>query len=87
MIDRRVVRVGDMHPTRVLEVVVQGDGDAIIKITEDGSLIEEGHAHGVPRISTIEFCVSGGRSRHTVTALHALFEAMEKDNAERPLKI
>lgn len=36
---------------------------------------------------SVEFCTpagGGGRSRHTLKALRALYEAMEKDNAETP---
>ena len=55
----QVVRVGDMHPTRALELEQQTDGDVVLTITQGGLIIGEpefgdesrGHAR-------IEFCVS-----------------------------
>lgn len=79
-------RIGDMHPTRLLEVVIQTGGDIVLKITQDGSLIEEnGSLSEEARKSVIEFCANSGRSQHTRVALVALIAAMEKDNSERPV--
>lgn len=75
-----------MHPNRALRVDVQRDGDVIVLILQDGisiGLAEIGNTKD--RSAVVEFCVSGGRSRHTRVALMNLVEAMEKDNAEWPI--
>lgn len=81
-----VVRVGDMHPNRALSIYVQWGGDVVVHITQDGIPIgdlDTGNAND--RAAQIEFCTSGGRSRHTREALMNLIVAMEKDNAEWPI--
>lgn len=81
-----IVRVGDMHPNRALVMYVQRDGDIVMAITQDEIPIGDTDT-GNPeqRAAQIEFCVSGGRSHHTLMALRNLINAMEKDNAERPI--
>ena len=80
-----VNRAGDMHPNRALRIHIQDDGDIILIIHQDGMVIGNIDTGDVKdRSASIEFCVSGGRSRHTHEALCALFKAMEKDNMERP---
>ncbi|MDP2652291.1 MAG: hypothetical protein Q8O94_04085 [bacterium] len=85
---KAIVRTGDMHPNRALRLVVQEDGDVIVLITQDGIPIGDVDL-GDPedRAAQVEFCtlIGGGRSRHTLKALKGLIEAMEKDNAERPI--
>jgi len=81
-----VKRVADMHPNRALKLIVQPDGDVIVVIEQDGMCIglpDTGNSSD--RSSVVEFCLSGGRSRHTLAALKDLFRAMEKDNVERPI--
>ena len=87
-IEKVVVRPGDMHPNRALKLLVQPDGDVIVVIEQDGMCI------GLPdtgnsgdRSSVVEFCLSGGKSHHTLAALKKLIEAMERDNAERPTRV
>jgi len=76
-----------MHSNRALKIREQSDGDVMVIITQDGVTIG-GVDTGNPQdcAASLEFCVSGGRSRHTLQALRGLIEAMEKDNAERPLR-
>jgi hypothetical protein len=83
---RKAVRIGDMHPTRALEVSSHDSGDFIIRITQDGITVGNVDT-GDPkeRSAAIEFCVSGGRSPNTKKAIEALLEAMEKDNSEHPI--
>jgi|GEM_PF-1352153 len=78
------VRVGDMHPIRRLSVARQPDGDVIVSIHQDGPWpIGTGDVR--EQTATVEFCVSGGRSRHTREALYRLMEAIEQDNRENPI--
>ena len=83
MKEEPVTRVGDMHPNRALSIYVQRDGDVVLLITQDGipiGDIDTGSEND--RAAQVEFCTSGGRSRHTREALINLIEAMEKDNTE-----
>lgn len=74
-----VKRVEDMSQGGHLKLVQQDDGDIIVAVyPEEHGLIQSG--------SSVEFCTSGGRSRHTLQALRALMVAMELDNAERPIE-
>lgn len=81
----KVTRFGDMHRTRGLTVYRQTSGDMVLAIDQDGETIGEVD-FGDPktRSAVIEFCTSGGQSRHTLQVLSLLPEAMAKDNAERP---
>jgi archaellum component FlaF (FlaF/FlaG flagellin family) len=79
-----VSRIGDMHPNRGIQLQVQNNGDVILSITESSLIIEGKHVHDR---ASVEFCLSGGRSRHTLHALHALFIAIELDNSQRPQEI
>ena len=83
---RSVERLADMHPARALKVHVQADGDIIVLITQDGMVVGSVDV-GSPRdrSASVEFCTSGGRSHYTRLALLQLVEAMERDNAERPI--
>jgi hypothetical protein len=79
---RFVERNEDMTPRGRLRLVFQGDGDVIVAIVPDPD--EEKRYNG----SSVEFCSvggGGGRSRHTIEALRALGEAMERDNRESPI--
>ncbi len=81
-----VVRIGDMHHSRALKLLVERDGDVILLIEQDGMCIG-GTDIGKPEehIAEIHFNVSGGRSRHTLAALRHLVDAMKRDNAENPI--
>jgi len=81
-----VVRVGDMHPTRALKILVQRDLDIILVIEQDGMPVGDTDL-GNPqdRAAQVEFCSSGGRSPVTRQALFALIYAMKKDNQDRPI--
>jgi hypothetical protein len=71
----------DMSPLGRLRIVQQPDGDMIVCVIPDPN--ERGSM-----MPSVEFCMpssGGGRSRHTLLALRALMEAMEKDNAETPI--
>ncbi len=81
----RVERRGDMHHERYLKIVVQSDGDVILAIMEDGSVIEERELGKETRRAQVEFCASGGgRSHRTRAALMDLVLAMKADNEENP---
>jgi len=81
MVERIVTRNEDMSARGRLRLIQQTDGDVIVAIQpERDGLIQPGES--------VEFCVpggGGGRSPHTLAALHALMEAMERDNRERPI--
>lgn len=79
-------RIADMHPTRGLKVMLDSDGDIHIYITQDGFPVEGMDTGDVnARIASIEFCTSGGRSRHTMEVLRQLPDAMRLDQLERPI--
>ena len=66
-----------------LRVEIQGDGDIVIFIENDGVPIEDAEGNR----AQVEFCNTGsggGRSSHTRKALVELFHAMKKDAKERP---
>ena len=74
-----VKRIEDMSPRGHLKLLLQDDGDIIVAVyPEENGLIQPG--------GSVEYCNSGGRSRHTLQALRALMVAMERDNAERPIE-
>jgi hypothetical protein len=77
---RRVERREDMSPKGRLAVIIQVDGDAIVSVLPDP---DESYS----LYPSAEFCThaGGGRSPRTREAIHRLFEAMEKDNAENPI--
>ena len=77
-----IERLGDMHPTRGIQVHKQTDGDVILSITEEGMVVENFRSESR---AVVEFCVSGSRSPRTLQALHDLFDAIELDNRERPI--
>ena len=72
-----ITRLEDMSPDGSLELFKQDDGDIIMTVRARNEVGDWGCAE-------IEFCASGTRSPHTHFALHALFAAMEQDEAERP---
>lgn len=79
-----VERDGDMAPRgdMVLRVDKQDDGDVVVTVMEKSR-------SGELLMASCEFCtvgMGGGRSTHTRQALFALMVAMEKDNAECPLR-
>jgi hypothetical protein len=80
MTTRTVDRNEDMSARGRLRLIQQEDGDIIVAVQpEENGLIMGG--------SAVEFCspvAGGGRSPHTLAALRALMDAMEKDNADRP---
>lgn len=80
-------RIADMHPTRGMKVSLDSDGDIHVYIIQDGYPIGEAADVGDvdARIASIEFCVSGGRSRRTMEVLRQLPEAMRLDELERPI--
>jgi uncharacterized protein (DUF849 family) len=77
-----VERIEDMSRRGRLRLIQQDDGDIIVAVQSmhDG-LLEPG--------DSVEFCTGfggGGKSPHTFNALHALMEAIRKDNLEHPSK-
>lgn len=78
---RIVDRIEDMSVRGRLRLIQQDDGDIIVAVQpEQDGLIQGG--------DSVEFCVpgaGGGRSTHTLAALRALMDAMERDNLERPI--
>lgn len=81
------IRVGDMHPTRRLCISRQPDGDVIVSIHQKSisPIGDTGTGAEHKETASVEFCVSGGRSRHTREALYRLMEAIEQDNKENPI--
>lgn len=78
-------RIGDMHPTRRLKITLQRDGDVVISITQDGSIIEEREpGRGDHRLAMVEFCASGGKSHRVRAAATALMVAIQLENEENP---
>jgi len=73
--DSEITRNEDMSPDGRLTLLKCDDGDIILTVREAG---EKGSGQSV------EFCNSGGQSRRTLAALHALHRAMLEDEAERP---
>ncbi len=81
MVERRE----DMSPTGRLRLFRQDDGDVIVAIVPD----KNGQDYKLFKQCSVEFCsvgAGGGRSRHTLEALRALFVAMERDNVESPIR-
>lgn len=73
---KAVERLEDMSRVGRLRLLIQDDGDIIVAVnsqTDDGLISNGDH---------VEFCTSGGRSPHTLSALRDLFKAMELDNIE-----
>jgi hypothetical protein len=81
MSTREVTRIEDMSARGRMRVLQQTDGDIIVAVySEENGVVQRGEA--------VEFCTTGaggGRSPHTLMALRALMDAMEKDNSERPI--
>lgn len=77
---QRVGRIEDMSPDGRLEVMVDGDGDAIVAVSS-------GHGDDF-RTASVEFCTGfgGGRSPRTRKALLDLMLSIEADNEEVALK-
>jgi len=76
-----VKRIEDMSAKGFLKIMRDGDGDVIVVVcAADGDMLKASES--------VEFCVGrgGNRSPNTVTALIKLAEAMEMDNAERPIQ-
>ncbi len=71
MSDQSIRRLEDMSPDGFLELYQQDDGDIIITVKESDN--EGGNR------ASVEFCMSGTRSRQTVTALRMLMGAMRED--------
>lgn len=81
--DRTASRRDDMTQQAKLTVMLCDDGDVII-----GILNSEAPGGTIIPLASVEFCElgsGGGRSEHTRDALIALIDAIDKDNAERPL--
>lgn len=74
-----------MSPLGKLRLIEQPDGDIIVVVVPDPT---EAERHSLPPLGiTAEFCTvggGGGQSEHTRRALRDLWQAMERDNAERP---
>jgi hypothetical protein len=73
----------DMSCEGFLRIIKQPDGDVIVSVY--GCDITEQFS-----ITSVEFCAigsGGGRSSHTLNALRALAEAIDKDNKEFPINI
>lgn len=80
-ITREAVRNEDMSARGHLRLLQQDDGDIIVVVhTQENDLV-------MPGVS-VEFCSpmgGGGRSPRTLAALHALMDAIDADNRERPI--
>lgn len=80
---KRIERNEDMSPRGRLALILQRDGDVIVAIVPDPDATRWER-------DSVEFCrpgAGGGRSTHTLAALRALAEAMEKDNQENPIHV
>lgn len=78
-------RIGDMHPNRTLKITLQRDGDVVISITQDGSIIEEREPGCVDhRLAMVEFCASSGKSHRVRAAAMALMVAIQLENEQNP---
>lgn len=78
---RVVKRIEDMSPRGYLQVRIAGDGDIHVAVYPEENGLVDGPF-------SVEFCAigtGGGRSQHTLAALRALADAMERDNEERPI--
>lgn len=70
-------RIEDMSRNGTLTLLAQREGDVIIEIRD-----QDGQS------ASVEFCScsnGGGRSPHTLLALHRLIEAIKQDNKENPI--
>ena len=74
-----VNRIGDMSPDDYINVHRQSDGDVVVTVVSTDRYSQK------PTHSTVEFCVSGGRSPNTIKALNNLIEAIKKDHEENPI--
>lgn len=79
---REATRIEDMSAKGRLRLIQQTDGDIIVGVQSQcwNGLVGSG--------DSVEFCVpgaGGGRSSHTLAALRALMDAIDADNAERPI--
>jgi hypothetical protein len=90
-IKETVKRAGDGHPTLVLQIELEIDGDVIVTI-ENHDINGQGFPIGYQDrkslsdpFARVEFCVSGGRSRRTHQALMILMKAMKEDNLNKPI--
>lgn len=75
-------RIEDMSPDGKLLILMESDGDIIVRIYGYDEV-------DTPCSASVEFCaLSFGRgySVHTRQALADLAEAMERDNRERPIE-
>ena len=68
-----IERSGDMGQGNKLTLLKDNEGDIHI------SVMPIGHKFSM---TSVEFCNSGSKSHRTLMALHALYEAMEQDEAE-----
>lgn len=73
-----VERLEDMSPDGLLSMCMDGEGDIHIAV-----IPPKGKSTAVA--PSIEFVAHCPRSRHTLSALRALMQAMARDNAESPL--
>ncbi len=71
---RTVERNEDMSPDWKLRIHRQNDGDMQVSVVSPDA-----------QYTTVEFCTSGGRSPKTIKALRSLMQAMDEDNADRPI--
>lgn len=79
-----VQRFEDMSPSGCLRLFRQEDGDIIVCAVPD---YDECKRRKLPPLGiSVEFCTygGGGQSQHTHKALLALWESIERDNAEHP---
>jgi hypothetical protein len=93
--NKQVFRIGDMNRCVALAVVQQDDGDFIVSIGQVGRMVlpivgsakdpHLPHKAEDDRTASVEYCASGGQSPRVRAALRVLQEAIELDNAERPI--
>ncbi len=73
-------RLEDMSPDGFLELFQQDDGDIIVTV----KAADQGEEFGAR--ASVEFCLSGSRSRKTLEALRLLMGAMREDAGIRDVQ-
>jgi len=75
---KEIARKCDMGSNMKLKLLVEEDGDVVVTVMPRDYRVS---------FESVEFCTSGTQSPNTVTALHNLYKAMEKDEADRPQEL
>ena len=77
-----------MHPGRGIRVTQDQDGDIHIATIQDGDVLWGRDLNHNLIVAKAEYVTGGGggRSPHTSKALLELMDAIDRDNAERPIE-